>query len=206
MAIMPSRKEEIKDTAKLLLRRMTGPARMLPDFVIIGGQRCGTTSLYNYLLEHPCVAGSFAKEVHYFDDNYSKGDTWYRAHFVTNLEAEKIREAKGYFMTGEATPYYLFHPLVPERFVELLPKCKPIVLLRNPVDRAYSHYNMEVRKEREPLSFEKALASEEKRLEGETEALLSGKALTSYNHRRFTYRARGLYYDQLERWASRIPL
>lgn len=206
MAIMPSRKEEIRDIAKLLLRRMTGPARTLPDFVIIGGQRCGTTSLYNYLLEHPCVTGSFAKEVHYFDDNYSKGETWYRAHFVTNLKAEKVREAEGCFMTGEATPYYLFHPLAPERFADLLPKCKIIVLLRNPVDRAYSHFSMEVRKGRESLTFEKALASEEQRLKSEVENIMSGKTLTSYNHRRFTYKARGLYAEQLERWAERFPL
>ena len=117
-----------------------------PDFLIIGTQRGGTTSLYDYLSEHPCIAGAVKKEIEFFDLNYHRGIGWYRAHFPSVLERLYARRARGRkLVTGEATPYYLFHPHAPRRMQEAAPESRLIILLRNPVERAYSHYWHEVR-------------------------------------------------------------
>jgi hypothetical protein len=104
------------------------------------------------------------------------------------------------FLTGEATPYYLFHPQVAKRVKRSLPEVKLIILLRDPVDRAYSHYNHEVAMGVEKLSFEKALQAESARLDGEHERLLQESHYKSFNHQHFSYLARGLYAEQLTIW------
>jgi|SRR5690242_3518862 len=123
---------------------------ILPHFLIIGAQRCGTTSLFEYLARHPDVAPPSAKELHFFDSEYHKGDAWYR---------ERFPSLRNGFITGEATPYYIFHPHTPTRVRDWNSKVKLIVLLRNPVDRAYSHYHHEVRLGTESLDFETALVA-----------------------------------------------
>jgi len=165
------------------------------DFIIIGTQRGGTTSLYNYLGQHKDVTPAVTKEIHFFDDNYDRGLDWYYEQFPSiskNLGKEKIP------ITGESTPYYQFHPLVPERVFKTLPKVKLIVLLRNPVDRAYSHYNHAKRVGNETLSFEDAIQAEGKRLEGEKEKLLEGKQSLTYQ--RLSFLSRGMYVNQLKLW------
>src|SRR5690242_8679107 len=102
-----------------------------PHFLIIGAQRCGTTSLFEYLANHPEIVPPSVKKIHFFDSEYEKGEAWYRARFPV---------LENGFITGEATPYYLFHPRVPKRVRNWNPNVKLIVLLRNPVDRAYSHF------------------------------------------------------------------
>ncbi len=182
---------------------MTGQTR-LPAFVIIGGQRCGTTSLYNYLAQHPRIAPALCKEVHFFDKNFGRGLAWYRAFFPTfstngsNSDGRFVAET----VTGEATPYYIFHPLAPQRIRDVLPGIKLIVLLRNPVDRAYSHYHHEVRMGVETLSFGEAIAQEERRLAGEAAKMLADQGCFSFNHQHFSYKARGVYVDQLKAWAK----
>ena len=109
-----------------------------PDFIIIGAQRSGTTSLYNYLIEHQNIKSTSQKEIHYFDNNYDKGLTWYSKKFPS------IR--KGIEITGEASPYYIFHPHAVNRISKDFPNVKLIVLLRNPIERAYSHYCMAIKK------------------------------------------------------------
>ncbi len=106
-----------------------------PDFVIIGTQRGGTTSLHAYLSAHPQVATPATKELHFITDRYERGLDWYLGQFPAELPPDVI--------TGEATPYALFHPLAPRRLREIAPAARLIVLLRNPVDRAYSHYLLE---------------------------------------------------------------
>ncbi len=169
----------------------------MPDFIIIGAPRSGTTSLYNYLTAHPCIAPALRKEVHFFDENFEKGITWYRAHFPTLLSkyyATRVRRQN--FITGEATPYYIFHPLVPKRLSETIPTVKLIVLLRNPVDRAYSQYRYKLRGGVfESLSFEDVLAHE-------VELLGSG---TEIIYRHYNCLSKGIYVDQLEGWTSRFP-
>ena len=175
--------------------RMRQP-RALPGAVILGAQKCGTSSLHNYLTQHPGVIAPLRKEVHYFDLHYARGEAWYRGHFG--------REG----MPGlnlDASPYYLFHPAVPGRMHALLPEAKLVVLLRDPVRRAYSHYWHERDKGRESLSFEEAVAAEPGRL-GEDEARLArGELERSREHQLHSYLARGRYAEQLERWYALYP-
>src|SRR6185295_9772010 len=108
-------------------------------------------------------------------------------------------------ISGEATPYYLLHPLVPERVARTLPDIRLIVLLREPVERAYSHYQLMRRERREPLSFPEAIAAEEKRLAGEVERIVADPSYRSRKHRNFSYVTRGLYADQLDHWLEHFP-
>ena len=167
---------------------------MLPGFIIIGAQRGGTTSLYNYLVGHPDVKPALVKEVHYFDMNYSKGIDWYRAHFPLT------GKTGGTFMTAEASPYYIFHPHGAKRVATNLAGVKLIAMLRDPVERAYSHYQHEVRNGHETLNFEEALEAEDGRLRCEIEKMEMNEHYYSFNHHRFAYLMRGCYADQLERW------
>ena len=190
--------------ARRVYRRGTAFARVLPDYVVIGGQRCGTTSLFRYLVRHSLIASAGEKEIHFFDLNHAKGVNWYRAHFP--LEARmKSRDGRCRLLTGEATPYYVFHPHVARRMRALIPDAKLIVLLRDPVERAYSHYRNEVRIGTELLSFEDAIAREEERVGPELERMMVDERYESFNHRHFSYLSRGLYLDQLERWWAVFP-
>ena len=187
-------------------RIMTGPIRLLPDFLIIGGQRCGTTSLYNYMIRHPYIASASTKEVHYFDIHYRKGANWYRAHFPTVARKYYMTRVKQRdCLTGEATPYYLYHPSAPRRICELIPRVKLIVLLRNPVDRAFSHYLHALRSNAETLPFEEALRQEEERLKGEEEKILRNEECYSFNHQYFSYLSRGLYLRQIRNVLTHFP-
>jgi hypothetical protein len=149
-------------------RRATSRVRKLPDFIIIGAQRSGTSTLYEHIIRHPNVRSAFRKEVHYFDRHYERGLAWYRAWFPVH----------GF--TGEASPSYLFVPEIPERVVAILPRVKLIAILRNPIDRAYSAYNRNVRLRRETRPF--------------SEAIAGGPTLP------FKYLERGRYAEQLECW------
>lgn len=186
-------------------RVLSSPLRLLPDFIIIGGQRCGTTSLYRYLVEHPDIAGARRKEVHFFDNSFHRGTRWYNAHFPLSLE-RRAREMRGHpLITGEASPYYLFHPHAPRRVRQLVPNAKLIALLRNPVDRAYSHYHLSVRLGFETLPFEQAIESEHERLNGELERMLADDKYYSRSHQHHSYLARGIYVDQLKIWLDTFP-
>lgn len=170
-------------------RMLTARLRRLPDFVIIGAQRGGTTSLYYYLTEHPDVSRALRKEVHFFDRHYDKGMDWYLAHFPTRVQPSAA---------GEASPNYLIHPEVPRRVHAAIPDAKFIALLRNPADRAYSHYQMKVRRGAETLSFEEAIAQERERLRRSPDPVSS-------TWRDYSYLTRGLYADQIERWWNVFP-
>ncbi len=172
--------------------------RAPPDFVIIGTQRGGTSSLYWYLIQHPMIAPAARKEAHYFDLHYDRGIDWYLREFPED-------RPRG-VLTGEASPYYMFHPCAAERCARDLPEAKIVALLRNPVDRAYSHYHHEVRKGREELSFEDALEAEEERLAGEREKLLADPSYRSEPWQRWSYQARGRYAEQLEVWREKFEV
>lgn len=187
------------------LRRITGPWRVLPDFIIIGAQKAGTTTLYDNLVKHPSIQGCDIKEVHFFDTNWDKGVNWYKAHFPMVREQRKAHAKGQEWITGEGSPYYMFHPLAPERVKQVCPASRLIVILRNPVDRAYSHYQHEKRKGREPLSFEEALRDEEQRLSGEAGRIISGVAASSFAHQHYSYKARGYYANQFVAWFRHFP-
>jgi hypothetical protein len=146
----------------------------LPDFVIIGAQKGGTSFLYYLLTRHPLVEPAARKELHFFDqpEHFDNGAEWYRRCFPRLSLKDGQRS-----ITGEATPYYLFDPPVAERMAEIVPKAQLIALLRNPIDRAYSHYQMQVKRGTEPRTFEEAIEQQHS-----------------------SYVSRGIYVDQLLRW------
>ena len=168
----------------------TAHLRQAPAFLIIGTQKGGTTSLHHYLDRHHDVTMAFKKEVHFFDSFYFKGIDWYLAHFPLHGEAAQ---------SGEASPTYLFHPEAPRRVHDAFPGVKLIALLRNPVDRAYSHHQMEFRRGNDPLPFEEAIAQEPERLRNSNPDMAGG------NWRRFSYVSRGIYVDQMARWLEVFP-
>lgn len=180
-------------------RRLTNKKRKLPDFLIVGGQRCGTTSMYNYLIQHPDIEPAFIKETHFFDRNYHRGLGWYRSFFPVISESD----AK---ITGEATPYYLYDPHVPKRVAAVVPSVKLIILLRNPTDRAYSHYQFEVRKGTEPFSFSEAINRELELFPSEERKVLEDESYYSDQFSRFSYLGRGLYHRQIENWRRYFPI
>ncbi len=156
-----------------------------PTYVLAGAMRSGTTSLNTYLRAHPAVAVSQPKEVHFFDFHFDKGLEWYRSHFP-RLEGESS--------VGEATPSYMYHPLAMERVAATLPGIKVIVLLRNPIDRAYSHYWHNRSRNREHLSFQDAIAAEPERI-----------ARDAHSRHMFSYVDRGRYRHQIKRLLTHIP-
>jgi Sulfotransferase domain len=184
-------------------RRRTARLRPLPDFLIIGGQRCGTTSLYHYLRAHPQVLPAVAKEVHFLSLHWTRGEGWYRAQFP--LRARKNGRRANAPLTFEATPYYLLHPLAASRAHELVPDVKLLVLLRDPVARAWSHYRHMVRLGLEHLSFQEAIEQEPVRLAGEVERIRSDARYDAVPYRRYSYLTRGAYAGQLQQWLEHFP-
>ncbi len=174
--------------------------------MLIGGQKCGTTSLYRYLEAHPDVAWSTPKEVHFFDKHYRRGLDFYRSHFPSRLEAGVSRWVRGRrLLVGEGTPEYLVHPHAPRRASRTLPGARFVVLVRNPVDRAWSHYRMTVRKGRATRSFEESIASQIERL-GSTAIDLKKEWKFRYAEAGDrAYLAKGIYADGLANWWRRLP-
>ena len=119
---------------------VTNSIRVLPDFIVIGAAKSGTTSLYHYLAQHPCIASSSYDELGYFDDNYHLGINWYKSFFPTKFTKNKIIKKYGKFLTYDVTPGYFQNPWCIKRMCKTLPDVKLILVLRNPVDRTYSHY------------------------------------------------------------------
>ncbi len=165
-----------------------------PTFLIIGAQKSGTTALQQYLNQHPNVM-YMSGEVHFFDLQFQKGVEWY---------LQQFSDAPG-IVSGDKSPYYIFHPSVAKRVFSLFPKVKIIAILRNPVDRAYSHYWHNVREGTESLSFEEALAAEKGRLVGLRKKFMDDPNYNNVNYQRYSYVRRGLYADQLRLWFSFFP-
>jgi hypothetical protein len=174
--------------------------------LILGEMRSGTSSLNRYLGEHPQILRPFTKEIHYFDRYYANSLNWYRAHFPmrTAMVWHALRR-RGKALTFEATPDYLVFPNAAEKLHNTQPDAKLVALLRNPVDRAYSHYQFNIRLQRERRSFAKAIAKEAKRLEGEREKILADPTYRSRKLRRYSYALRGIYVDSLIAYERYFP-
>ncbi|WP_394176769.1 sulfotransferase domain-containing protein [Thalassotalea litorea] len=183
-------------------RLLTAKSRVLPDFLILGARYSGTASLIKLINEHPKLHGTCQSQIHYFDgglfpekDNFSKGEHWYRAHFPMRKEMPNGHQA------FEASTFYSFHPLAAKRLHSLIPKVKIIFVLRNPVDRAIHHYLDSKRHNREYLPFINALQIEEKRLAW----TLKNKDYKSGTFIHATYKSRGHYQEQIERYLKLFP-
>jgi hypothetical protein len=186
--------KEIYRSVVILFRYPFADRRAKPDFIIIGVQKGGTSTLFEYLKQHPDIKTAVFKEVHYYDHHYHKGIKWYKSFFPVAKKNKSV-------LYGEASPYYFFHPLVPERLYNDSPNIKLILLLRDPIDRAYSHYQMERRKGREKLkSFEEAISKEAERIEMGYNAIINGEKFYNYNHHVYSYLSRGCYDEQVKRW------
>lgn len=179
-----------------------GRGRLLPDFVIIGAAKGGTTSLYGWLSEHPFVAPASQKEVHYFDYNSYRGLDWYRRHFPLARDRAQFAAEHGRpFLTGEASPSYMSHDWAPERLARALPRAKLLVTLRNPVERAYSQFQMSRREGEEPLeSFIEAVEAEAARLAPELARTKVDRRYNSWPIGCWSYLLRSRYAEQLARW------
>jgi len=182
---------------RVAVRQWNARERALPNLLIIGAQRCGTSSLYKYLEQHPQVVSSLRKEVEYFTGRFDSGELWYRAHFPLEKEVTK----RGVRILFEASPNYILDPRCAERAVALLPEARVVALLRNPVERAYSHYQHNRRRSTEPLSFADAIRAEKDRVEPSRLRLEDNPGLPlPVEMRRYSYVMRGLYAKQLEKW------
>ena len=210
---MPSLKQRSPLAVKRLGRRAytpigqaTASLRLMPSFILAGAQRCGTTSLYRALLSHPAVlSAAYHKGVNYFDVNYDRGIDWYRGHFPLNVTAAmRARGTNESPVTFDASGYYMYHPLAAERIGRDLPGVKVLVLLRDPVERAYSAYKHEYRRGFETESFERALQIEDERVQPELERMLADHSYQSSSYRHHSYRRRGLYAEQMDRLAEEV--
>jgi hypothetical protein len=181
--------------------QLTAPMRMSPGFLICGAQRCGTTSLYETLSQHPAVLPAVLhKGVHYFDTGYLNGRAWYQAHFPLRATARlAARRTASAPMTFESSPYYMFHPLAAQRIARDLPGVRIIVLLRDPVERAHSAHTHESARGFETEPFERALELEDDRLAGEEDRIVADPTYNSHSHQHHSYLHRGRYIQQVRR-------
>lgn len=188
----------------MMVNRPTARARMLPTFLIAGAGRSGTTTMYATLSQHPAVAHPllrWTKEVHFFDNKYDRGLAWYQCHFPLRARVARAAHEAG---AGEPHAFesgvsYMFHPLAPERIKRDLPGVKLLVMLRDPVERAFSSHANAVSKHCELEPFERAIELESSRLSGEREHILADPSYPSFSYRQHAYRTRGEYIDQIER-------
>ena len=190
---------------RLRLRLPTARLRVLPDFLVIGAQRAGTSSLYRYLGAHPDIAPSLRKETEYFSRCFDRDIDWYRAHFPLAARRRVARLRGAPLVTFEATPDYLMHPLAAGRVASVLPDVKLVALLRDPAERALSHWQHMVLLGYEDLPFSEALAREEERITPDLERL---EVEPTYDPRallRFSYAHRGFYDMHLARWLRSFP-
>jgi hypothetical protein len=165
---------------------------MVPGYLVVGTKRGGSTSIAQWISQHPEVAPCRSnKGTHYFDVNHGRGWSWYLSCFPPATGQHRL--------TGEASPYYMFHPLAPERIARELPDVKLVVSLREPVARAWSHHQYETQQGYEDRPFAEALELEESRLAGEEERLRRDPSYESFAHRHHAYLRRGHYAEQLER-------
>lgn len=182
--------------SRVAVRQLSPADRLAPSFFVIGAQKAGTTTFFGHLCQHPEITSPLAKEIHFFEDpqNFSRGMNWYRSHFP--------RGPGG--ITGEATPSF-YHPLVPRRVAAAYPDARLVLLARNPADRAFSHYQRQVRRGREELSFEDALASEQARIDDDLRMLETDETWPASALRTYAYRYQGFYLRHVRSWLEVFP-
>lgn len=171
---------------------LTARLRVLPDFLIIGAKKSGTTSLYWYLTQHPGVMPAYCKEVNFYQHNYHRGMAWYARFFPTVVEKYGRSLRQRPVLSCEATPDYIYFPVVAERVAETLPDARLIAVLRNPIDRAYSAYHHRVRRGVERRTFDEIVREE----------LSESRDRTS--RQKGSYLEKGIYAAYLQYWFDRF--
>jgi hypothetical protein len=199
LRIYPDMRHRIGFRPKLAIRRLLARKRAFPNVFIIGIQKCGTTSLEKYLSEHPMILPSYYKEMKYFDLFHFKSPGWYLAHFPFQ------KQLSGGKITIDATPDYIFYPKAAQQIKALMPDARFLVVVRDPVDRAFSHYLYSKRRGYEDLPFMAALENEEIRIEKEREMLVKEGSGFAWRYRENSYKQRSLYCQQLRHWFRFFP-
>ena len=183
---------------------LTSSFRVLPNFFVIGGVRCGTTSIYHYLGQHNCIKQAAYDELGYFDDNFHLGLNWYRSLFPTKFMQKNIESEYKKFLTYDVTPFYIYNPLVVDRIFKFSPNAKIIAVLRNPIDRAYSNYNQKMQDEGDTkTTFEEIVYSEIEKIENDENDEENHAFLVDEFYELLL--ARGFYAKQLEFWFKKFP-
>jgi hypothetical protein len=201
-----SQKNAIKRGIAFTRRVMIRP-RMVPDFLVIGAQKSGTSSLLEYLVRHGSYLRPLLKDVYFFDKDYHRGLDWYLS-FYPDLAAKRAAERRvgGRVVTGESATHYLLHPWSPARVRETFPDIRLIVLLRDPVQRALSHYYHNRRSGAETVDTAlDAFLMEEERIAADYNRMQADSGFYSRSVATYSYLARGRYAEQLQRWFRQFP-
>jgi hypothetical protein len=193
-------------TRTALLLRIPFRLNAQPDFIIIGAQKAGTTSLYTWMTAHPDVLAARRKEPQFFNRRYDAEPVRsYWLDFPSRLRMAMLRAVRRRaVVTGEASTLYLPDPLVPARVAPVLPDVKLIAILREPVDRAISNYWMEHNRGNEPLSLDEAMRQEPLRGAPDVDRMGAVNAARK-PVRAWGYLTRSRYAEQLERWLEHYP-
>ena len=181
---------------------LSSPFRVLPECFVIGVVRSGTTSLYHYLGQHPCIGSSAYDEIGYFDDNYHLGVNWYKSLFPTKFTKNKIIKKHGSFLTYDVTPFYIYNPLVARRISASFPRAKIISNLRNPIDRAYSNYILMYQDGDTTKTFEEMIQIAMDEIEKNKAKLNDEVYIADIFYQNIL--ARGFYADQLKIWFEKF--
>lgn len=204
----------IKTVANAATRQwaiLTSDDRPLPDFLVIGCKRGGTTSLFNYLVAHPGILRMYPlsrglKSTDFFFKRHGHSVRWYRSHFPSERYRRRLAKRLGYrAIAGEASPYYVWDPRVAPRVKSVAPDVKCVLLLRDPVKRAWSHYQERCENNTEPLSFAQAIEAEDSRLDGELEKMGADPEYYSEAYDFYSYKQRGVYAPQIRHWLEHFP-
>ena len=182
---------------------ITGFIRVIPDFLVIGAKRCGTTSLYQHLPEHPCISKSPYDNMGFFNDNFHLGVNWYKSFFPTTFTRKKIKSKFGNFLAFDVTTKYMEEESTANNVYQTKPNMKIIIILRNPVDRAYSQYHLSVRQTAERRSFEDVVEENMNRLNKESHEHY--KIKPKFSAKEDNYLKKGLYALQLRYWLKIFP-
>ena len=182
---------------------ITGFIRVIPDFLVIGAKRCGTTSLYQHLPEHPCISKSPHDNMGFFNDNFHLGVNWYKSFFPTTFTRNKIKSKFGGFLAFDVTTKYMEEESTANNVYQTKPNMKIIIILRNPVDRAYSQYHLSVRQTAERRSFEDVVEENMNRLNKESHEHYEIKP--KFSVKEDNYLKKGLYALQLRYWLKIFP-
>ena len=183
---------------------LTGSIRVLPDFLVIGAKRCGTTSLFYHLPEHPCISKSPHDNMGFFNDNFHLGVNWYKSFFPTIFTRNKIKSEFGNFLAFDVTTTYMEEESTANNVYQIKPNMKIIVILRNPVDRAYSQYHLNLREKAEKRSFEDAMEENMNELNKESHERYEIKPKFSVEEN--NYLKKSLYAQQLRHWLNIFPM